>query len=47
MFREKLEIKTGYSSDEIDRIMEMASNHPDDNDIKHLCEFAQAVAGVR
>ena len=46
-FREKLEIKTGYSSDEIDRIMEMASNHPDDNDIKHLCEFAQAVAGVR
>ena len=43
-FREKLEIETGYSADQLDRIMESASNHPDDEDIDRLCEFVDSVA---
>ena len=43
-FREKLEIETGYSSDQLDRIMELAESHPDDNDIDRLCEFVDSVA---
>ena len=44
-FREKLEIETGYSSDELDKIMETSSGHPDDNDIDELYDFVDRVIG--
>lgn len=44
-FRDKLETETGYSSDELDRIMELASAHPDDKDIDRLFEFVDHVTG--
>lgn len=43
-FREKLEIETGYSTEELDRIIETSEAHPDDNDIDRLCEFVDSVA---
>lgn len=43
-FREKLEAETGYSSEELDKIMELAASHPDDGDIDRLCEFVESVA---
>ena len=43
-FREKLEAETGYSSEELDRIMELASAHPDDSDIDALCDFVESVS---
>lgn len=42
-YREKLASETNYSSDELDKIAELASNHPDDNDIDSLCEFVESV----
>lgn len=42
-FREKLETETNYSQEELDRIIEIASAHPDDNDIDRLYEFVDAV----
>ena len=42
-FRKKLEIETGYSSDELNKVMEMGSGHPDDNDIDKLYEFVDCV----
>lgn len=42
-FREKLETETNYSQEELDRIVEIASTHPDDNDIDRLYEFVDAV----
>ncbi len=44
-FREKLGLETGYSPEELDKITEMASSHPDDSDIDRLCEFADSVSG--
>ena len=43
-FREKLEVETGYSTEELDRIIKTSEAHPDDNDIDRLCEFVDSVA---
>lgn len=42
-FREILETKTNYSSEELDRIM--ISEHPNDDDINRLYEFVDSVIG--
>ena len=44
-FREWLEAETNYSSDELDRIVEMASEHPNDDDIDKLYGFVDSVIG--
>lgn len=42
-FREILEVQTGYQPEEINRIMEMAAEHPDDDDIDKLYEFVDSM----
>ena len=44
-YRGKLENETNYSSDEIDKIVEMSSSHPDEKDIDRLYEFVDTVIG--
>ncbi|MGN1481264.1 flavodoxin family protein [Porcipelethomonas sp.] len=43
-FREKLETETNYSQEELDRIIEIASSHSDDNDIDSLYEFVDNIS---
>ncbi|MGN1105299.1 MAG: flavodoxin family protein [Huintestinicola sp.] len=42
-FRKILEVQTGYPTEDIDRIMETAAEHPDDNDISKLYEFVDSM----
>lgn len=44
-YRGKLESETNYSFDEIDKIVEMSSSHPDEKDIDRLYEFVDTVIG--
>ena len=42
-FREMLETKTDNSAEELDKIMEMAAKHPNDDDINDLYDFVDRV----
>lgn len=44
-FRAILEVQTGYPTEDIDRIMETAAEHPDDDDIGKLYDFVDAMIG--
>lgn len=44
-FRGQLEKETGCGQEELDKIMEAASSHPDENDIDRLYEFVDSVIG--